>query len=633
MSLIEQPASVGSGDGSPDCHADCQLVPDQAESAGRADEVIGWRCSALLLMAVACIRFVYAFDREIVRMSPDEYATLGMGRFLAGGTWNMFGASTWRPGLSVLMTPLHLITTNQEVIFRGGLVINSILGGASAVLLVRLGRLLTDLTSQQLWWSALLVSLTPASLSASAHLWAEPLVTVTFLGSLLLLHKVFTQSSVRWGFMAVGVASFGFLSHSRMLPMLGLVACIVIAIFVSRQRFLPALTVAAATVGAVAAVHAFSTWIYENVYDVVGSTNSVGSTAERITDPLRVLGAALSQAWYLLATTCLLVGFGCFAIAQRLRAAREPAQRWIAGCVAVSTLLLFGVSALFMSGRVRGDHVIYGRYNDAIIGPVLLMGVAWLLRSVPTAARRELAWVVGVCVALVVDLALFVQQLHGLQFQTTGKVGEMVAGMLPVLTFSSAPNLVLLSVGSAAVGAAAVSMARSREHRVLLVVATIVLALAGTAAWTFRRHQRNVWTQAATVVEIRDFLEGSEPIGFSIVMPEFGAQADPLAQQTWGYSFQWYLPGVEFRTDRGLNDGVGPFVFAGHNDIFMNLSGSEVVWSHPASGFNLWRQAPGATNETVYEVIRRCEGVIMGDEPRRPDCDFDRLIEATSDAP
>jgi hypothetical protein len=139
---------------------------------------------AALFLVVTAGRCIFNADRKVFSLFPDEPASLAMARWISGGPhWDMYWSSTWRPGYSTLLAPIFWLTEDQESIVRMGLLLNACIGGLSVVLLAVLASRLTTLSTKAALVVCAAIGLSAPSLSASAHLWAEPLVTLTFLGT------------------------------------------------------------------------------------------------------------------------------------------------------------------------------------------------------------------------------------------------------------------------------------------------------------------------------------------------------------------------------------------------------------------------------------------------------------------
>lgn len=173
----------------------------------------------VLAGVVTAVRCGFNWNRSFFNIHPDGPAHLGMARWISGtGPWHMFDMSVWRPGFATLVAPLFWLTDDPEVVIRLTLAVNATLGGLAAVVLARLMVRLTDLSAPSILIAAGLIASMPAALAASAHVWAEPLVTLCFLALLWLVLDFFDGG--RWQAAASGivVAAVAATVHGRLLP-------------------------------------------------------------------------------------------------------------------------------------------------------------------------------------------------------------------------------------------------------------------------------------------------------------------------------------------------------------------------------------------------------------------------------
>jgi hypothetical protein len=182
------------------------------------------RPAVVAALVVSVARFAFAADRRVFSLGPDEMATVGMARFIAGGHWSMLAANTYRPALSSLLAPIFVFVDDQDTLVRMGLTINALVAGISVLWFVRLIRRLTPLSSRAAAFTAAAIALTPSSLVASAHLWAEPLVSLSFMAALLAVLEFYDRPTLRGGIRAVSWSVLGYTAHGRLLPLIAIVA-------------------------------------------------------------------------------------------------------------------------------------------------------------------------------------------------------------------------------------------------------------------------------------------------------------------------------------------------------------------------------------------------------------------------
>ena len=260
------------------------------------------------------------------------------------------------------------------------------------------------------------------------------------------------------------------------------------------------------------------------------------------------------------------------------------------------TLQLIGVSWVFMSNRTRSDHLVYGRYTDAVIWPVLVIAIGWLVGLRRAEARRDTSWIVaGVAVATLAGAGA-VYAFHEAAFAESGGVRPMIAGFMPWLGGRNAiPVFVLTGLGLIGL-AVLLALARWPGPRSLALICVVAVAL-GVAG--FRTHHAlalrlNIWASASAVTEIEDIVPPGAPLGFRFVRDADGPAASWDDQRRRGQLYQMYLPDREFLRDRGVDDGVGPYVFAPVGDPELEEAGAEVLWTDPRVRIALWREPTGA---------------------------------------
>ncbi|MEY2958305.1 MAG: hypothetical protein RLZZ01_873 [Actinomycetota bacterium] len=548
---------------------------------------------ALLALLIAVVRFAYAADRTTVSLSPDEYSSLAIARFLTGGEFNMLVASTYRSAPGLLLVPWTWLFDDPATIVRLGLAVNSVIAGATMFLLVPLVARFTSFGRTGVLLLSGIIALLPQSLEASSHLWAEPLVTLTFLGVVGSVCRFLDAPAARPGLAAIGWSTIGIASHGRLLPLAVLtVVFLVVAPALCRRWRLAAVHLGVGVLGLGGAT-LLQRWIVSEVWELPGSRNSAGAVFRRLGAPLEVLDAAAGQVWYQLAASGLLVAFGIFELLRRAFGRAGERNQRDARVLLVATVPLMGVSFTFMSDVARADHVLYGRYIDAVVWPVLAVGAHWLFHVRPVMAVRRRRFLIGAAIVVFVELSLVVHQLHRHQIRIVG-VNAMIAGIVPFTDRGSVNALLVTGLALLVTGLLFV-VARSpvSGRQLWSVVLVAVVATAGVRLWAIQRPDAK---RAAPGVEAREILDladrpplGSE-IGVSLMPNDFGPDIPRVTQLFAAYSYQLYLPEYRFVFDNGPFDEVGPYVFAVDNDALLTREGGTIVWEHPRVAMALWKE-------------------------------------------
>lgn len=546
---------------------------------------------------VAIARWLFAADRRVFHVVPDELAVAGTARWVSGSaSWNMLSANTWQPGLSFLLAPLFWVTDDPETLYRAMIAVNVLIGALAAVVLARLLARISRLDDTMTAAIAAVVSLTPAAMSASAHVWAEPLVSLLFLTSLTAAVDAVERERASSWLVSILAAGAGFLAHSRLLPLIAVSATMAVAYFVRRREWRWSAASVGAAVTVFAAVRVLSGWVFSEVWEATGSENTVTTTVSKLRRPTAVLDALVGQVWYQLATTGLLIAFGAVALTLAL-AGRETGvgvSRADATLVVSFVVPLVATSVAFMADRNRPDHLVYGRYNDAILPIVVALGATWLVAAVRARDRSSLAKVGGASALVTLELGFLVRQLHGTQLSGGGTVKPMIAGIAPVMGGRPTvpvmtATLVGLAAGAVVVAAASIT---PRNQRVPAVAIGVLILGGALALHRSYAPDLNALESADEIARFRDELAAEQPLGIALVPESAGPALSGVYQISFALTYEWYLPGISLAVDGGLEDDVGPYVIAPQNDLLLGLAGAELVWTDPDRGLALWRE-PG----------------------------------------
>lgn len=607
--------------------------PLAVPAAATATSSDGARPSVAPRVVVACVavlvvgvRWWTSHERRIFHITPDEPGQLAIARYLGFGVerWNMFDHSTWRPLFGTLLSQINWFTDDPTTVFRAGLVVNALLGGCSLVLLYRLARRLTDLE----WgWCAVvagLVSLAPATLFVTDWLWSESLAQALFLLFMVSALAFRERPSWRYG-LAMGTAAFaGYTTHSRMLTLV-LVSLALIGWAAWRHAWPRRSAAALATIVVVgtALSELYFRYLVERIWEEPAKTNSFGGVAGQITKVVPLLISIVGQTWYALITTAGLVGLGFLAvIGTALRRPGRPGQAEedaadahdtarLAHRVAdartliAATAPLVGLSMLFMAGRPRPDQIVYGRYIDIALTPLVIVGFATLVR----ASRRFIARGLAVVVVVAAGCALVLDLTRSAQLEGGGWVRPMTLGLTAIAGNArgvqvwpiTAFGLVLVGIVGAVAMAGRFASPSSRFARRQLGGGLVTLVLVVLIAEGWVRTDRtasgalNSWARSASVEDlVPDVIPDGTPVRYRLVPNSQNPSADMSSQRQRRNVYQFYLPHTPVYLDGVDSPGAdSPFVFAPVNAPDLIAEGARLVWRDPSVRIGLWEEPAG----------------------------------------
>jgi hypothetical protein len=355
----------------------------------------------------------------------------------------------------------------------------------------------------------------------------------------------------------------------------------------------------------------YADWIFGAVWDDPASNNTVGTVLERLRDPAEIGDAVLGQTWYQLASTLGVAGIGSYVLlrsafrrthgeAARARPVLPGLTPPVARTVLITVLPSIGLSMVFMSDRTRSDHLVYGRYNDAVLWPVLAVGVAWIVERVVRGVRACDLWPVAGVGALLAATAAGTHALHHEQLSSSVGVRAMIPGLHPFIGTEGSIPVDRITV-TAAIGIVAIMLVvllarvvRVRGHR---PVGWLILAAAcGVLGWAALRTQDvlnvrlNVWASAKAVRAVDELVPPDAVIGVKMVRDSEDPAVSWERQRQRYQLYELYLPSHTMERDRGVDDAVGPYVFAPAEDPELVEAGAEVLWTDPVHAVSLWRE-------------------------------------------
>jgi len=472
----------------------------------------------------------------------DTMGYLAIARHLAG--WGprplLSCPSFYHFGYSLLLAPLYPLLDSSWKVFRAALVLDSALASLQVVVLYALARGLFGLRRSLSWMAALAAALYPAWLLQSSFAWTESLFALVFSVYVLLAFQAVRRGTAGWLIAFAFAGAFLYTIHPRGL---GIAAVTVLFLLVwgARRRFGRGATAAALLValGTVAFTRQLNHALVTTLWAAPPSA-AEGTFLGRLLDPAVWTGVlplrAAGQLWYLLAATLGVFALGVWELGRR--AARpQPEGEEAAGTEAARVTLLamaavFAASITVMIPALRSDHFLYGRYNEALLGPFLVAGIA----MIATGSRRAvLPWWAGAMVVCALLGAALPRLLpaEGLAHP------PMVLNVLGILVWNPPDYLGLLrSTLGAGVAAGALGLLALASRRAAVLGLALFFALSAVVVeqrllFPFCRYWRGIVTLQDT---LRPLAPAAVSYERSRIPGDFGINA-----------YQFWLNDIRFR--------------------------------------------------------------------------------------
>jgi hypothetical protein len=358
--------------------------------------------AAGLVVAVVAVHLWLVSAMRAPIIMADEYGYLYDGHFLALGGPSPFDpaypSAVYYPGYSLLLAPLWWALRSPSRVYHAALLVNCALAGVTTLLLwVLVGRLLPNLRRPGRVLVVALVSAYPAFLLFSSIAESENLAIPVVLGVMIGVEEAFRgRRPLAWAALGLGTG-LAYAVH----PSLLVLAVVLVPVAAWRARPLRVggralVAMLAGLLAGLSASAALVAWVTGRARgDGAGLVHTLAREASAT--GLAHVGLELAgQALYLLVGTAGLAGIGALvAWRSTWRLVRDrpgtPSSVTTEAFAGLSLAAMLVLSAVTLADGLRLDDWVYGRYAEAVLAPVLVLGLAGageLCRRARPAVRR-----------------------------------------------------------------------------------------------------------------------------------------------------------------------------------------------------------------------------------------------------
>lgn len=414
------------------------------------EKVYFWAC--ILFVLSVCLWNIGMYQR--VRVVDDEFAYWGIAAQLAGLDWSGALSHTgyYSYGYSFILVPFYwLIRLGADVvlIYRIVIGLNAVFVCLSFTLAVMVGKMLFKNTNIFLIQSAALVSaVNLASVYQASCAWTEVYLTFMFWCCTYCVIRTIYKPEKKWIIFSLLTAANLFAIHMRTVAVcLVVVGVVWLRLFLAEKKikWTDLIGTVLLTVILAAAVLEMRDFVKDSIYmnNAATVTNDFAGQTQKIAAILSMAGivdfvlSICGKIFYIASSTYCL---GAFAVMIGIRQVMQGGFEWLTRKVRIPEkewfvhLFLVGsaagavcVDAVFKIVRYyseratgsKGDAVIYGRYVDFVVGPLMLFGVLYLLEEF-----RKYRWELFLSVILVIGCGLASQHVWDilLYYSTSGSI-------------------------------------------------------------------------------------------------------------------------------------------------------------------------------------------------------------------
>ena len=423
-------------------------------------------------LAFLVVRIALTIPRTGPVVVADELGYLANARVLAGGVDGQLStAPFYHGGYSLLLAPIVAVFHNPETSYRLVLVLNAVLAATLAPLVYLLLTRCFSVRREAAVWPALAAAAYPSVTIYTQVAMSEnlllPLTVLWLLCAGCMLQAGTQRRQLAFAAATAACAAWLWAAHGRMIVAVGLTAVLFAVMLWRRTELRPALAgLAVLAVGLVAA-HLLDHFLVSRNWGGHAKSEVSGrlSTVESVGGIGAFLRNLVGQSWYVAVATLGVLVAAALPFDWRAVRLRFTPARAVLALVLLTGLGLLIESALSFRTTDRPDMLIYGRYTDVVVPPLLALALVRL---------NELRRIrVGVALALLV-----ISTAAGALLRTTvdppGPANRWNVASLPAPTFQLGPKVLVLAGAVALVCLVAVALVR---RRVPFAVAPLVLLL------------------------------------------------------------------------------------------------------------------------------------------------------------
>ncbi|GHS88177.1 hypothetical protein AGMMS50218_11540 [Actinomycetota bacterium] len=495
-------------------HQEPEVVP--APRTSRVSPLVRHRLAvagAIVAVTVAVVLHLgAALSAQVPIWSDDEIGPLATSRLISGvGEPLALNHFSYYPGWPVVLAPLWWFLHDPGTVYRAAVLMSGLAACLTILPLAAIARRMSVSRPVAVLLAAVVMA-GPARVVLSDYAVTEAFFALVVVTTVWLGVRYTETGSWGSAVLLSLSAAYTFFTHGR-----GLVLPIAVALLLvarARRRSWPVSALGLVTlVAATAALFTLHKSIAATLYPPGEDREdaAVGAVLHGLTGPL--LDAMSGQTWYALVAWVGLPAFGVSALVLGLRrewVARLPGR---AAWIALVTLGALGTGMLATSNALsaplgRLDVIVYGRYIDPFLLPLVVVGLAAVARGLPR-LRGLVAWAAtAVLLGLFVWLVAPLAEPGGLWFAMN------IAGLLlwewPAHHSDAAPPFAIASVVTLLVGAFVVLVGRQLRWVSVALIGAMLLLATWTAqtqvAWPWNRATETVPGSLAVLDEVDDLL-------------------------------------------------------------------------------------------------------------------------------
>lgn len=348
----------------------------------------------------------------------DEFGYWYNAANIAGYDWTGINgiSSYYSYGYSLLLVPFFHLFHSSTAMFKSAIILNGLLLTCSYLVACKCSfYLFKEIRKEVLCIFCFLISCYGGFLFSVNITWGESLLVFLFWLIILTLINFFQKGTVFYLCILVLEGVFLYAVHQRTLGVVCAIIFTGILLLKNSHMYRKSILLFfVISIIIISLAFIFKTRLVSSIWisyinSGTGSANTYSGQIEKILNLftssdffITVVKGFFAKLFYLCCASGLLVLWGIFLILHKFKNFKKesPIHLFIGIFCILSTIFMEGISALYFNNTVRLDTVIYGRYAEFTIGPLMLFGLCFLYQKMGTLKSL----ILGISIYLVLAL-------------------------------------------------------------------------------------------------------------------------------------------------------------------------------------------------------------------------------------
>lgn len=349
-----------------------------------------------------CLIVLMNIDKlNLIYIVGDEFGYWANAAKFAGLDWSEVAANNpyYSYGWSILLTPIVMLTHNPAHMYKLAIGLNAILLCGTFVLAYLCAKKLFGGSTKKLTlvFCAFAVTLYSANIFQSQTTQCEVFLYFWFWLLIFAFIQWIEKTSIVRSVLLGLATAYIFVIHMRSIPvcMAVLICAILILLFKGKANIKYVLMMCGVAAGVFLIAYLIKGYLSQNLYinKELAAVNDISGQTDKISLLFSITGVKLfvknivGRLFYLGSSTFLLFYWGLYVCIKRcvlfikgcIKHQKPELKEFVYLLILLSAIGIIAVSAISMLQINRVDTLIYGRYSEIVVGPVVLLGLTALI--------------------------------------------------------------------------------------------------------------------------------------------------------------------------------------------------------------------------------------------------------------